>query len=104
MVKNDALKKLNEVDEDDEDFDYSDMTDSSYDDREGMANVLMSGLIESSNNQMMLAMELTRLALEKNPSKEMKEDAVFSVFKEASAVIAESFPLKSLLANFAEEH
>jgi len=29
----------------------------------------------------------------------MKEDDVFSIFKKASGVIAESFPLKSLLEN-----
>ena len=63
-----------------------------------MAGV-MSGLIEASNNQVMLAIELTRLALGKNASTDMKEDDVFSIFKKASGVIAESFPLKSLLEN-----
>lgn len=94
MAKNNMLKKHQEVEDD---FDFSEMLTPSYDD-ETMAGV-MSGLIEASNNQMMLAIELTKLALDKNTSKDMKEDDVFSIFKKASGVIAESFPLKSLLEN-----
>lgn len=88
------LKKCKDVEDN---FDFSEILDSSYDD-ESMAGI-MSGLVEASNNQMMLAIELTRLALEKNSSTDMKEDDVFSIFKKASGVIAESFPLKSFLEN-----
>ena len=94
MAKNNTLKKFKEVEDD---FDFSEILDPSYDD-ERMADI-MSGMIAASNNQMMLAIELTRLALGKNASTDMKEDEVFSIFKKASGVIAESFPLKSLLEN-----
>jgi len=55
MAKNNMLKKHQEVEDD---FDFSEMLTPSYDD-ETMAGV-MSGLIEASNNQMMLAIELTK--------------------------------------------
>jgi hypothetical protein len=98
MAKNKMLKTHQDVEDD---FDFSEMLAPSYDDyddNETMAD-LMSGLIEASNNQMRLAIELTKLALDKNAAKDMNEDEVFSIFKKASAVIAESFPLKSLLEN-----
>lgn len=90
MAKNNMLKNYNEVDED---FDFSEM-ESPYENE--MISGLMSELIETSNNQMLLAMELTKLAIEKSTNS-MNEDAVFSIFKKATGVIAESFPLKSLL-------
>lgn len=92
MAKNNMLKKQKEAEDD---FDFSGMIGSSYDD-EVMAGV-MSGLIEASNNQMMLAIELAKLAIEKSTAKDMNEDDVFSIFKRASGVIAESFPLKALM-------
>jgi hypothetical protein len=96
MAKNNALKK-HKVEEDV--FDFSEMMEEgSYND-ELMAGV-MNGLIEASNNQMLLAIELTKLAVEKNPAKEMNEDDVFSIFKKASGVIAEKFPLKALWEKF----
>jgi len=95
MARNNTLKKHKEFDDA---FDFSEMVEPSYDD-EVMAGV-MTGIIEASNNQMMLAIELTKLAVEKSAGKDMNEDAVFSIFKKASGVIAESFPLKELWKQF----
>ncbi len=99
MAKNSALKKHKEFEDG---FDFSEVLDPSYDD-ELMAGV-MNGMIEASNNQMMLAIELTKLAVEKRTAKDMNEDNVFSIFKKASGVIAESFPLKALWEKFSEKN
>jgi len=99
MAKNNALKK-HEVLEDD--FDFSEIMGSSYDD-ELMTDV-MSSMIEASNNQMILAIELTKLAVEKNSAKDLNEDDIFSIFKKASGVIAESSPLKTLLEKLSEKN
>ena len=99
MAKNSALKKHKEFEDA---FDFSEVLDPSYDD-ELMAGV-MNGMIEASNNQMMLAIELTKLAVEKSTAKDMNEDNVFSIFKKASGVIAESFPLKALWEKFSEKN
>jgi hypothetical protein len=95
MAKNSGLKKHKEFEDA---FDFSEIMEPSYDD-ELMAGV-MNGMIEASNNQMMLAIELTKLAVAKRTAKNMNEDDVFSVFKKASGVIAESFPLKALWEEF----
>ena len=83
----------------DDDFDFSEFMDSS--DNEMMAGV-MSGLIEASNNQMTLAIELTKLAIEKHPIQSMNEDEIFSIFRKASGVINDNFPLKKLLETFSK--
>ena len=100
MPKNNMIKKHREkvVEPDfDDDFDFSEFMDSS--DNEMMAGV-MSGLIEASNNQMTLAIELTKLAIKKNPAESMNEDEVFSIFRKASGVINDNFPLKKLMETF----
>lgn len=68
-----------------------------------MADV-MNGMMEASNNQMTLAIELTKLAVSKNTAQDMNEDDVFSIFKKASGVITESFPLKALWEKFSEKN
>lgn len=92
MAKNTMVKKCQEVEDD---FDFPEMMDMPFDE-EVMAGV-MNGLIEASNNQMLLAIELTKLAIDKGCTKDMNVDDVFSIFKKASNVIADSFPLKSLM-------
>ncbi len=93
MAKSKALKNQKE-----EELDFfSDMMDPSYDDEEGMMSEVLSGLIEIGRNQVMLAIELTKLVVEKNSAKEMNEDDVFAIFKKASGVIAESLPFKTML-------
>ena len=99
MAKNSALKKHKEFEDA---FDFSETMEPSYDD-ELMAGV-MNGMIEASNNQMSFTIELTRLAVEKSTVKDMNEDDIFSIFKKASGVIAESFPLKGLWEKFSEKN
>ena len=89
MAKKQALK-VHEKDV----FDFSDMSDDLYDE-DTMVGV-MSGILEASNNQMMMAIELTKLIVANNPVKNM-EDHVFSVFKKATKVIGENFALKNIM-------
>ena len=55
-------------------FDFSDISDDTYDE-ETMIGV-MSGMLEASNNQMMMAIELTKLIVGNNPVKNMEAPAV----------------------------
>jgi len=91
-----AMAKKNKLQvQDDDIFDFSDMAyDDAYD-QETMMGV-MSGMLEASNNQMMMAIELTKLIVANNPVKNM-EDHVFSVFKKATKVIGENFALKNIM-------
>ena len=89
MAKKNTLKVREE-----EIFDFSDMSDDAYD--EGTMIGVMSGMLEASNNQMMMAIELTKLIVGNNPVKNM-EDHVFSVFKKATKVIGENFALKNIM-------
>ena len=89
MAKNTMLNQFEEKELDDE-FHFLDSPDD-----EMMAG-LMEGLIESSNHQMLMAIELTKLIVSKNANQNMTDEHVFSSFKRASKVIAENFPLKEL--------
>jgi hypothetical protein len=92
MAKKDPVKKQDELLDV---FDFSETTyDDSYD-QETMVGV-MSGMLEASNNQMMMAIELTKLIVANNPVKNMEEH-VFSVFKRATKVVGENFALKNLM-------
>jgi ABC-type Zn2+ transport system substrate-binding protein/surface adhesin len=97
MTKN---KEVYNHDTTEEDFDFSEMMcdhdhDHDHDDN-GMGDI-MHGILEASNNQMLLAIELTKLAVEKSTPKSLNEDDIFAIFKKASAVIAEASPLNGLL-------
>jgi len=76
-------------------FDFSEMSyDESYD-QDAMLEV-MGDMLEASNNQMMMAIELTKLIVANNPVKNMEEH-VFSVFKKATQVISENCALKNIM-------
>jgi len=90
-------KEQNELDKYGElmgNFGHMDMDDH-YDD-EAMAGV-MSGLIEASNQQMKMAIELTKLIVENNSTKGVSEEQVFSIFKKASKMVGENNTLKTML-------
>lgn len=96
MAKKNALKVREE-----EIFDFHDMSDDDAYDDETMIGV-MSGMLEASNNQMMMAIELTKLIVANNPVKNIDpvkniEDHVFSVFKKATKVIGENFAMKNIM-------
>lgn len=87
-----AKKRGNVIVEDD--FDFQDIFQSGEND-EAIAG-FMHGIIEASNNQMTLAVELTKLVVNKSTNN-MNEDEIFVVFKKASDVIANSTPMKGLM-------
>ena len=91
-----AMAKKNKLQvQDDDVFDFSDMAyDDAYDQETMM--VVMSGMLEASNNQMMMAIELTKLIVANNPVENMEEH-VFSVFKNATKVIGENFALQNIM-------
>ena len=88
-----AKKKALQI-RDEDVFDFNDTSYESYD--EGTMVGVMSGMLEASNNQMMMAIELTKLIVANNPVKHM-DDYVFSVFKKATKVIGENFALKNIM-------
>ena len=93
MVKKNSIKKR------DEELSAYDFSHDSYDDEaydHGTMVGVMSGMLEASNNQMMMAIELTKLIVAHNPVKNM-EDHVFSVFKKATKVIGENYALKNIM-------
>lgn len=94
MAKNNTIKKYKE--ELNDDYDFSDDMEPQSD--EVIAG-MMTGMIEASQHQQVMAIELTKLVVGKN-SDNMSEENVFSVFKRASKVVAESFPLKELWEKF----
>jgi hypothetical protein len=78
-----------------DDIEYGDM---GYDDAYDEDTMLgaMNGMLEASNHQLTMAIELTKLIVANNPVKNM-EDHVFSVFKKATKVISENSTLKNIM-------
>ena len=60
---------------------------------------MMIGLIKASNHQQKMAIELTKLVVEKS-AETMNEEKVFLSFKRASKVVGENFPLNVFMINF----
>lgn len=61
---------------------------------------MMSNFVETNTLQQMVALELTKLIVEKSPAENMNEENIFSVFKRATKVVIENSPLKALLEKF----
>jgi hypothetical protein len=93
MAKNNTIKKYK--DKEDDIFDFSEESPG-----DEMVAGMMTGLIEASNHQAMMAIELTKLVASKNSQASMSENDIFSTFKRASKVVAESIPLKDLWKQF----
>jgi hypothetical protein len=91
MAKNKSFQT-----ESDDSFDFSSLVDENSYESETLAN-MVSGIIQASHDQMVLAVELTKLAIEKNSSQNLNEEQIFSTFKRACNVISESSPLKDFL-------
>ncbi len=85
MAKKTVTTKKHEIEDD---FDLSELVGSTYDEEE-MAD-FMTDLIESTNHHLVLAMELTKIAVGKN-SGEMKAEDVLALYKRASHVVSDSF-------------
>jgi hypothetical protein len=67
-------------------------------DNEVMAGI-MHGIIEGSNQQQQIAIELTKLVVQKS-SEQMNETDIFSTFKRATQVVSEQTPLKEFWEQF----
>ncbi len=94
MAKNKTVIKQQQDEDVDVEFDFSDFLVDSPDE-EAMAG-MMGGLLEASQQQLQIAMELTRLVVEKNAAESLKEKDIFAVFKRAAKVVADSSPMKEL--------
>lgn len=92
MAKNKVVKEYDEL----LDLDFSD--DMGHND-EAIAG-MMNGMIAASQHQQVMAIELTKLVVGKNSADSMSEENIFSVFKRASKMVAENFPLKEIWEKF----
>ena len=92
MVESTLLNKDQDIDED---FDLSDMFESSH--GEEMVSEMFGNLVEANRHQLAVAFDLTKLIIDKNPTKNYDEEAVFSVFSRAFKMISDSLPLKGFL-------
>lgn len=92
MAKNKSLKKPDEL------FDIDLIRELSSPNDEALAG-MMVGLIDASNHQQKMAIELTKLVVEKS-TENMDEEKIFLTFKQASKVVIENFPLKELWETF----
>lgn len=89
MAKETLMKDY--IDETEDALDYLDGSD------ESMIGGMMENLMENHNQQTMMAIELTKVALSKNSDPSMSEEKVFDIFKRAFQVITESSPLNSFV-------
>ncbi|MFO0319714.1 MAG: hypothetical protein ACK5Z5_04855 [Neisseriaceae bacterium] len=64
-----------------------------------MVSEMMRGMVDAGNTQIVSAIELTKIIVNKL-SKEMNEDEIIAIFKKASQVISETSPLTELLEKF----
>lgn len=94
MAKTSAIK--NQQKQRTPDFDFSEILQSAQSPGDEVVLGMMTGLIEAYRHQQQTAIELTRLALEKNTSENMSEDEVFSTFKRASQAISEVSPINEI--------
>jgi hypothetical protein len=78
-----------------DDEDALEYLDGSPDD--SMMGGMIENLMENHNQQTMMAIELTKVALSKNSDPRMSEDKVFEIFKRALELITESSPLNSFV-------
>ena len=94
------IKGKNKFEPDGDDFDFSEIMFGHHDD--DAISVVVRSLIEASNQQTAMAIELTRLVVDKTPQQERNSEEIFSVFRMASKEIseAENFPLKKLWEKF----
>ena len=93
-MRRNMTKKQVENQEDEMDF-MSLFEEEGY--SEDMMVDVMRDTIAACNNQMQIAVELTKLIIEGSIT-ENREEQVFSVFKKAVSVVSESFPLKNIMS------
>lgn len=64
-----------------------------------MVSDLMNGMIEASTKQSELAIELTKVVLNKL-NRDMTEDEIFAIFRKSTQIVCESIPLKGFWNKF----
>ena len=88
MAKASTVKRQQASDE----FDFSNMVQSSADDDAMMG--MMSGLVEASQHQIQMALELTKIIVDKNTASSMTEKEILSAFQRSSQAVSRQSPLK----------
>lgn len=104
MSKRNRVKKIHHQHKDQEQefsFDFPDFMNSPPE--EEMITGMMNSLIQASSQQMLAAIELTKVALAKNTSSTLTEADIFATFRHAFQVIQDTSPLKSLWEKFSLE-
>jgi len=86
--------KTNKLAQKEEFFDFNEYNDSPGDE---VVAGFVSGMIEASNNQAKMALELTKLIVNNAPSDKIDEKFVFSVFEKANKVVSKNQSLPELL-------
>lgn len=97
MSKRNRVKNFHHQHKDQEQeftFDFPDFMNSPLE--EEAITGMMNTLIQASSQQTLAAIELTKVALDKNPSASLTEADIFATFKNAFQVIQDTSPLKSL--------
>ncbi len=76
----------------DDDFDFSGMVQSSPEDDAMMG--MMGSLVEASQHQIQMALELTKIIVDKNTASSMTEKEILSAFQRSSQAVSRQSPLK----------
>jgi hypothetical protein len=92
VAKNKSLKKDNEL------LDIDFIRELSSPDDDSIAK-MMVGLVDASNHLQKIAIELTKLVVERS-TENMDEEKVFSAFTRASKVTIDNFPFEKLWEKF----
>lgn len=71
--------------------------DPMYDDQDDFMADMIKSLLDVSNEQMRIALELTKLSLQANAGSNSSQEKVFETFLKASSVVAENLPFKKLI-------
>lgn len=77
------------------DYDFGDAGDTF--DRDQAAADVMQGMLESARFEAETALGLTKLLIENIPPVNITKDILFSTYREALQVVAESSPLKKMI-------
>ena len=92
MAKNKLLKNPQKQTND---FDLSDMMSGPAQGEEAMVG-MMTGMVEASRHQVQMAIELTKMILDKNANSSLEVDEVLSIFRQASKTITLNSPIREL--------
>lgn len=109
MAKKQAVKKKNQQNHcEDHDHDHGHLHMHDFDEammpeyfEDDGAQETMFAMVEASQNQMEIALELTKIILEKDTA--TNQDKVLNTFKSALRTVSDNSPLKPLWDHIAEQ-